>query len=133
MVSASQAGLDQYLWKNRLLLIFAPGERDPRLAKQLADMSRSKCGIRDRDIRIFRLVKDQPAVSADGREQDLDQVALRKAYGIRGGDFAAILIGKDGGEKMRAFRPLPTNNLFEEVDAMPMRQDEIRTRLNDCS
>jgi len=42
--------------------------------------------------------------------------------------FSVVLIGKDGGEKLRRDRPVPPEELFALVDAMPMRREEIRRR-----
>ena len=44
------------------------------------------------------------------------------------GTFAAILVGKDGGEKHRSVEPISPQTLFDLIDAMPMRQREIRSR-----
>ena len=38
--------------------------------------------------------------------------------------FAAILIGKDGGIKLRADRPVAPDQLFGLIDSMPMRANE---------
>ncbi len=40
--------------------------------------------------------------------------------------FSIILVGKDGGEKLRRTTPLPPDELFALVDAMPMRRAEMR-------
>jgi len=37
-----------------------------------------------------------------------------------------VLIGKDGGEKRRWQDSLPRGELFDTIDAMPMRQYEMR-------
>lgn len=42
--------------------------------------------------------------------------------------FSVALIGKDGGEKLRRTTPLAPAELFALVDAMPMRQAELRQR-----
>ncbi len=42
--------------------------------------------------------------------------------------FSVVLIGKDGGEKLRRPTPLAPEELFAIVDAMPMRRAEMRER-----
>ena len=37
-----------------------------------------------------------------------------------------ILIGKDGGEKQRWSEPVEPQEFFQIIDAMPMRQDEMK-------
>ena len=42
--------------------------------------------------------------------------------------FSVVLVGKDGGEKLRRTTPLAPAELFALVDAMPMRRAEMRER-----
>ena len=42
--------------------------------------------------------------------------------------FSVVLIGKDGGEKLRRPAPLAPDELFALVDAMPTRRAEMRER-----
>jgi hypothetical protein len=39
-----------------------------------------------------------------------------------------ILVGKDGAEKQRSQTPIDLAMLFRTIDAMPMRQQEMRSR-----
>ena len=55
-------------------------------------------------------------------------VALRGRLGLAGGDFRAVLVGKDGGAKLASGEPIPPQRLFATIDAMPMRRDEARAR-----
>lgn len=52
----------------------------------------------------------------------------RSRFGIERGAFAAVLVGKDGGEKFRSEEPVPAEKLFGLIDAMPMRRQEIQAR-----
>ena len=47
--------------------------------------------------------------------------------------FAAILIGKDGGEKYRRYDVPELDGIFALIDGMPMRQDEMSQNPVDCS
>jgi hypothetical protein len=47
---------------------------------------------------------------------------------VEDGAFAAVLVGRDGGEKLRSAEPVPAEKLFDLIDAMPMRQREMRAR-----
>ena len=40
----------------------------------------------------------------------------------------AVLIGKDGGEKLAATHLLGPEDLFPLIDPMPMRQEDMRRR-----
>ena len=77
----------------------------------------------DRDLVVIQ------AVGSDARDnhgKQLDPAAVRTAVGLPSDRFGAALVGKDGGVKMRSTRTIPTEELFRTIDAMPMRQQEMR-------
>jgi hypothetical protein len=51
---------------------------------------------------------------------------LRKSYGVDEQNYAVLLIGKDGGVKLRREVPVTTTELFSLIDSMPMRKREMR-------
>ena len=57
---------------------------------------------------------------------DGDAAALRAHFGVEDDGFLAVLIGKDGTEKERYEAPVAADAVFEAIDAMPMRQREMR-------
>lgn len=57
-----------------------------------------------------------------------EQRRLRERYGIAEGQFAVILIGKDGGEKLRRLEHVPIETIFALIDTMPMRRREMQDR-----
>lgn len=104
---ASAGVLDEHRWKNRLLVVFFA---DCSL-REVFDRkwSSATAAARDRDLILLR---------ANDR--------LRAALGIPDNANVAILIGKDGTEKMRWEKPPEPEAVFEIIDAMPMRQREAR-------
>ena len=54
--------------------------------------------------------------------------AARSRLRAEDGAFAAVHVGRDGGEKLRSAEPIPAEKLFDLIDAMPMRRREIRSR-----
>ena len=42
--------------------------------------------------------------------------------------FEVLLIGKDGGVKLRRDKPVAAFEITALIDTMPMRQDEMRRR-----
>ena len=57
-----------------------------------------------------------------------EDLALRQRFHITPGQFTVLLVGKDGEEKSRSLSPLTTEQISATIDAMPMRQDEMRRR-----
>lgn len=51
---------------------------------------------------------------------------LRKQFHVNDRTFTVILLGKDGAEKFRSHVPVTIEKLDALIDAMPMRQQEVR-------
>ena len=111
----------------RPLLIFAPRPDDPRLEIQMRTLQEHSPETQDRDLAVIALPYGSPSPS---RLQltPAEAEAARRRFGIAPGDFAVILLGKDGGEKLRSGKSLAMSRIEETIDAMPMRQNEIRAK-----
>ncbi len=72
---------------------------------------------------VIRAIGER-AQTSDG--QVLDAALVRAAAGLPADRFGAALIGKDGGIKLHRAAPLDPGELFSVIDAMPMRQDEMK-------
>ena len=103
--------LNEYLWKNRIILTFAEDEDHPDLIKLKVEMKENDCGILNRDLLHFHL-------SNDGKTGNLSTTNDQS--------FRILLIGKDGGIKYESKRSDSLIQLFELIDSMPMRQDEMQ-------
>jgi hypothetical protein len=51
-----------------------------------------------------------------------------QAHRLDTAQFTVVLIGKDGSEKFRSHEPVGPAQLFALIDAMPMRQAELRKK-----
>lgn len=118
--------LDAYRWQNRIILIFAPAAGDTMYAQQLAIFATREAELAERDLLIGQFPADEQGSFAGQPVARAGGAALRERYDVAGGDFALILIGKDGGVKLAAAEPVSTARLFELIDSMPMRQQEER-------
>jgi hypothetical protein len=54
--------------------------------------------------------------------------SLRKNFSVPLGQLMSILVGKDGGVKFRQDRILELKEIFRVIDAMPMRQQEMKKK-----
>jgi hypothetical protein len=129
-LAQADSPLDTYRWQNRILLVFAPSNDDGRLAATRNLAREHSRGFDDRHmITVIALTEGE---ALDGQPLSRIQTdSLREQYGIGPSDFAVFLIGKDGGVKLRLERPPRATELFELIDSMPMRQQEMRTSHGD--
>ena len=87
----------------RTLYAYAPTASDPALLHQRTLIASARSGMAERDLNLTEIIGKRP-------------------------HFEIVLIGKDGGEKFSSPEPITPDRLFEIIDAMPMRRDEMRRR-----
>ena len=114
--SAGPATVAAMRWERRVLLVSAADAGDPRLREQRRILGTWTAGARDRDLVVVEIVGEHVAGAADRA------AALRRRYGLPAAGFGVALIGKDGGMKLNAARPIPAATLEDTIDAMPMRR-----------
>lgn len=120
--------LDTYKWKNRLLLVFAPSENSPVYQRQMQLFEGQKAGFDDRNLLVVKVIAKGTSYIDS---QSIDETAaanLRSRFNVGQEDFHVILVGKDGTEKRRDSAPVEPKVIFNEIDAMPMRQQEMRSK-----
>jgi hypothetical protein len=113
----------------RPLLLFAASPDDPSLLAQLHMLKDSAPGLFSREVVLIAVPFNTPPPTELALTQT-EAEAARKRFGIAPNQFVALLLGKDGGEKLRSRKPIPFSKLQDTIDAMPMRQGEMRERSN---
>jgi Domain of unknown function (DUF4174) len=115
MTGAGEASpLDQFHWKKRVLVIVAPAG-DPAAETQRRIYEASAKGMSERSIVLTEAVDD----TERSRQ-------IRSRLLAEGSRFQVFLVGKDGHTAASSTKPLSAEDVFARVDAMPMRQDEMR-------
>lgn len=127
MARAMNENLDTFRWQKRPIVIFAPDAGDPDARKQSRLFFQENTCADERDMVLIQVLG--PHVFVDGEADGArDAVGLRNRFRVDPGETAFLLIGKDGGVKIRSQTPLSADTLFGTIDAMPMRQREARER-----
>lgn len=110
--SAHAAELDTLKGTARPVVVLSDSRDDPRVAKQISALDHTKPELDERNIKVLREAKPGSA--------------LRKSLGVAKRGFAVVLVGKDGGVKKVWRDPVDPKDIFTVIDAMPMRQREMR-------
>jgi hypothetical protein len=115
----------------RPLLIFAPDSGDALLTHQLAELAGHAAELNERNILVVINIADrQQLQTTELQTFPATQLGpdesrkLRDRFKVSDGSFAVVLVGKDGGEKMRSQKLVTVENLNHRIDAMPMRRAE---------
>ncbi|MBC8033580.1 MAG: DUF4174 domain-containing protein [Chitinophagaceae bacterium] len=89
---------------NRQLILYAPATIDATLKQQQKILATDSLGLKERDL----IVSTRTG-------------SIHKTFSVH-------LIGKDGEEKYTSTKPVTLEKLFSIIDAMPMRQQELKNR-----
>lgn len=111
---AGDSDLSEFLWTNRIIVVFADTPNDPRFHEQVQWLKDGMEMLLERDVVI--LTDSDPAARS----------AVRQKLRPRG--FAMVLVGKDGGVKLRKPRPWTVREITRTIDKTPLREQEIRER-----
>jgi hypothetical protein len=114
---AAGIDVDALRWQNRIVLVFGPSAVHEEVVRQVKVFTEDACGVDDRDL----------VVSPVGAAAE-----LRERFGVATDEFAVLLIGKDGGVKLRSSEVVSRDRIYALIDGMPMRRQEMRRKGNVC-
>ena len=108
---AAEISLSDFLWIHRPIIVLADSPDDPRFIKQMSLLRADLSELAERNAII--LTDTDPSLKTALREQ------------LRPRGFMLVLIGKDGGVKLRKPFPWNVREISRVIDKMPMRRQEI--------
>lgn len=111
-VTMEEVDLNQFKWKNRPIVVFADSEDNPAFDEQMRLLRQRPDELEARDVVV--ITDTDPDAQSD----------LRRKLRPRG--FMLVIIGKDGGVKLRKPFPWDVREISRSIDKMPVRQREIR-------
>jgi hypothetical protein len=114
--------LAQLQWQHRVILVWTVEQGD-----YLQQLVEAREGVDDRDILWFVISGEKLRTNYQGRVASDFLADLTRRFGKP--SESVVLIGKDGGVK-RKRETLSLSRLFKDIDAMPMRKIEIKTKQN---
>lgn len=132
-ISPSQAqsfDLNEYRWKNRLLVVFAEHENATDYQSLVRNVQSLRDEFSDRDMVLISLFEKGTSMAAEAPISPEASQSLRKQFKVASGDYTVYLIGKDGGVKQRGGSEIRIESLFALIDTMPMRRSEMRRKSN---
>ena len=117
--------LKQHQWEQRVLIVAS--KQSDLLERQIDSLNQNLLGLEERKLVIYQVT---PMGYTVGVQNDNFVPTARFYRDIRRTkkDFEVILIGLDGGVKLRQTELLTLEKLFTLIDGMPMRRSEIRNK-----
>lgn len=123
---AKTSDLNEYRWENRILLLFAPDSSHADYVAAQRLLEQYKAGLVERHLLVFSLFQQGESLQGDASLAPEFVSDLWKTYEADANGLTTILIGKDGGEKLRQTGKMDLDEIFRRIDAMPMRRAEMR-------
>jgi hypothetical protein len=120
--------LTHFQWKNRLLFIFAQDDSDPLFKDLKSQIVAQKAEVDDRDLIVFELPAQGPARMNTSPLDQKEADSIRNHFAVPSNAFCLILVGKDGGIKLKRSDQVDLREIFGLIDSMPMRQREMRQK-----
>lgn len=119
-ISAQEKHISEYRWEQRLLIL------------DVSDLSHEAVQMHRRHARSSGYAERQLLLLIHTRGQYYDSDLERISFDA--GSLAkeltdadqVLLVGKDGGVKLKAQMPLEDSKLFAVIDRMPMRRHEMQ-------
>lgn len=99
---------------HREIYIFSTDADNASFINQKSIFLKDVAGLKEQDIKIHEVL----GLKANE--------AVFKKYKVSAQNFTFVLVGKDGGEKLRSNCPVTLQKLYATIDAMPMRKAEMK-------
>lgn len=117
--------LEDYQWKNRILILMDATLKSNSLQAQLKEFTGQNEGLTERDLILFLITEDK-VYSQHGKALDMNSESVREQLGISDDFKGVLLLGKDGGIKLKEHFQVASKTVFDLIDGMPMRKAEMR-------
>lgn len=122
LTTMSSQELTEFKWKKRILLLMDTKNDLHTRNLQLSKFDGHYNGIMERDL-VLLVYNGKEVLDRDGMTTNINP------YNVTYGEFQGIiLIGKDGGVKLRKKYIVEANEVFDLIDQMPMRRSEMKNR-----
>jgi len=131
-INLNGQNLEQHEWKDRILIINAESEASKTYQNQIEELRNSSSALKERKLVIYQVIGnkyelvdfDTKEIKAGGKiSENMGVDILTDTV-----PFEIILIGLDGGIKLRKADIIRKEELFNLIDSMPMRSSELRNK-----
>lgn len=115
----------RHKWENRLVLILTDQIDNEKYRNQVEELKNHLDGVNERKILVYHITPESFKVGlSDAKWQKAE--TDYSLYKETDSQPEIILIGLDGGIKLRVNEFLSCQKLFATIDAMPMRMQEMK-------
>ena len=114
----SQSYEKQFIWNKRVIILLADSPDNENFISQMNIFGSQENEMAERDLILISNHSQKIPIP----ERNL----LYENYVLPGSNFTIVLLGKDGGVKLKRIEPVPADELYALIDSMPMRKRELK-------
>lgn len=107
-----------------MLLIFADDKSSESLKKQLDVLTKDKVGLQERKLKVYQFSENDYNIGFNTNWKS-STLNINKYFSNKE-QFKVILVGLDGGIKLKQSKIVSLTKLFALIDGMPMRKAELK-------
>jgi hypothetical protein len=119
--------LKKHLWENRILLILSSDINSDVFNSQIKTIKENSEGLDERKLVVYKVVPEDYELVHKNNSW-INDTKIFNTYKRTKKVFEVVLIGLDGGVKLRQTKYLSPEKLFAIIDGMPMRRSEIKSK-----
>lgn len=112
--------------ERRWLILLSQEEEHPQLEEQVDAIKANREGAIERKIGVIQVTIDGAKSVFNSQVNSINIAESFQNLLSEDSDFEAILMGLDGSIKLRRNRAIEIDELFDLIDSMPMRKQEIQ-------
>lgn len=129
---SSSQQVEKHQWKNRLVLVLTDDVKNSNIDKQLVEFRENLSGMKERKLLVYQITPDKYRLGLEEGKWKKSETVYRK-YKSEDAQTEILLLGLDGGVKLRVSEFLSCKKLFAAIDVMPMRRQEMNRKKNAAS
>lgn len=115
-------------WRNRILLVLTDDINNTIYKNQIKELQAHETGLKERKLIVYQISKDKFKTGLTEITSWQKSIQLYKDYKQSKTTLEVLLIGLDGGIKLREIDLISCEALFGVIDVMPMRKSELNNK-----
>ncbi|MEL6657863.1 MAG: DUF4174 domain-containing protein [Bacteroidota bacterium] len=128
LTTACAQDLSEHRWQDRLIIILAEDAANPAFLQQIADLKQDQTALQERRLLVYQVLPNRYRQGLDSNTSWANSAILFEQFSTVQVPFQVLLIGLDGGVKLRQQTPVNGDAIFDLIDTMPMRRAEMRRK-----
>lgn len=118
----------KHQWQYRVLLVISNETNKKSVENQIEELTSNLTALNERKLIVYQIKPDRFKQGLDKQSPWISNTKWYEVYADETKSLEIVLFGLDGNKKLNCEQVLTAKKLFATIDAMPMRQSEMRQK-----